>query len=240
MSDAASSLDVSKSRANIRRPIYSLMNYIVLARTLYYVPYLTPIHPGRVLSTFIGLDVVIGALTGNGASYSANTNNPPSKIKMGRDLIRASIILQLGAFVGFIALEVVLHQRLLKARIMNSRLKMIIFLLYTSSVLILVRNIYRVVSVWEGYDGYLEKHEAFFYVFDATLMLLNSAMLNIRHPMNYLPQDNKIYLSPDGVTERVGPGWADKRPFLITLFDPFDIGGLVGGKITSRRAGKMM
>ncbi|KAL8825204.1 MAG: hypothetical protein Q9191_004556 [Dirinaria sp. TL-2023a] len=206
------------------------MNYIVLARTLYYVPYLTPIHPGRVLSTFIGLDVVIGALTGNGASYSANTTNSPSQIKMGRDLIRASIILQLGAFVGFIGLEVVLHQRLLKARIMNARLKMIIVLLYASSALILVRNIYRVVSVWEGYDGYLETHEAFFYVFDATLMLVNSVMLNVKYPMNYLPQNNKIYLAPDGITERVGPGWDDKRPFLITLFDPFDIVGLIRGK----------
>lgn len=206
------------------------MNYIVLARTLYYVPYLSPIHPGRVLSTFIGIDVVIGALTGNGASYSANTNNPPSQIKMGRDLIRASIILQLAAFVGFIVLEVVLHQRLLKARIMNPKLRMIIVLLYTSSVLILIRNIYRVVAVWEGFEGELQTHEAYFYVLDATLMLINSTMLNVWHPMNYLPHDNKVYLSPDGVTERLGPGWADKRPFLLTLFDPFDIGGLIRGK----------
>lgn len=57
-------------------------------------------------------------------------------------------------------------------------------------------------------------------------MFANMLMLNIWHPMRYLPNDNKIYLSKDGVTERWGPGWVDKRPFLLTLVDPFDVAGL--------------
>ena len=113
---------------------------------------------------------------------------------------------------------------------MTPRIRVIIRLLYASSALILVRNIYRVVDVWQGYMGYLEKHETFFYAFDAALMLINSVMLNIWHPLRYLPNNNKVYLAQDGVTEREGPGWVDKRPFLITLFDPFDIGGLIRKK----------
>ncbi|KAL8970074.1 MAG: hypothetical protein Q9197_004004 [Variospora fuerteventurae] len=57
-------------------------------------------------------------------------------------------------------------------------------------------------------------------------MFVNALMLNTWHPMKYLPNDNKIYISRDGATERLGPGWKDSRPFLITLLDPFDIAGV--------------
>lgn len=61
-------------------------------------------------------------------------------------------------------------------------------------------------------------------------MLLVTVILNIWHPARLLPQSNKIYLATDGVTEREGPGWVDKRPFLLTLFDPFDLGSLCSKK----------
>lgn len=101
--------------------------------------------------------------------------------------------------------------------------------------MILVRNVFRVIGVFEGYGGYLYDHEVFFYVFDATLMFTNSVMLNLYHPMTYLPHSNKVYLSKDGVTELEGPGWVDKRSFFATVFDPFDIGGLVTGKDKAER-----
>ena len=113
---------------------------------------------------------------------------------------------------------------------MTPKLRSIIYLLYVSSALILVRNVYRVAEVYDGVLGYLFYHEAFFYVFDGALMAVNTLMWNIWHPMEFLPNDNKIYLSKDGKTELEGPGWVDKRPFLLTLFDPFDIVGLVRGK----------
>lgn len=182
------------------------------------------------MSTFVGLDVVVGILTGNGAARSANTSNPPSEIEAGADMVRASIILQLACFVGFIALEVVFHTRCIKAKVLSPKLKNIIMLLYASSALILVRNIYRVVEVWEGCESYLATHEAFFYVFDGAVMLVNTVMWNVWHPMEFLPNDNKVYLSKDGKTELEGPGWVDKRPFLLTLVDPFDIVGLIKGK----------
>ena len=182
------------------------------------------------MSTFVGLDAVVGILTGNGASRSANTSNTPSEIKAGADMVRASIILQLACFVGFIALEVVFHFRCIKANVLNQKLQGIISLLYVSSALILIRNIYRVVEVWQGYDSYLTNHEAFFYVFDGALMLVNTLMWNVWHPMEFLPNDNKIYLSKDGKTELEGPGWIDKRPFWVTLLDPFDLAGLFRGK----------
>lgn len=45
--------------------------------------------------------------------------------------------------------------------------------------------------------------------------------------MKTLPRSNKIYLAMDGVTEIEGPGYEDRRHFLLTLFDPFDIVGII-------------
>ena len=66
-------------------------------------------------------------------------------------------------------------------------------------------------------------------------MIINSALLNVRHPRRYLPRNNKIYLAQDGVTEIEGPGYEDKRPFLKTIIDPFDIVGLVKGRDKAAR-----
>ncbi|KAL9122574.1 MAG: hypothetical protein Q9187_000867 [Circinaria calcarea] len=210
-------------------PVYAAANYFILGHTLYYIPYLTPMHPGRVVSTFLGLDFIVGALTGSGAGRISNYSDPQQQ-SIGTSLIKASLLLQVGLFCGFIAVEIIFHIRCIRARVLTPRIRTIIYLLYASNALILVRNIYRVIETFQGYGGYLETHEAFFYVFDGLLMLVNSVMFNVFHPARFLPKSNKTYLAQDGVTEREGPGWVDKRPFIITVFDPFDIGGLILGR----------
>jgi hypothetical protein len=47
-------------------PVYALINYLILSRILYYVPHLAPLHPGRVATTFVGLDGVCEVLIGQG------------------------------------------------------------------------------------------------------------------------------------------------------------------------------
>ena len=83
------------------------------------------------------------------------------------------------------------------------------------------------IEVFQGANGYIGSHESFFYVFDGALMIINTVMFNIIHPMMILPNSNKVYLATDGYTERMGPGWMDKRNFFVTLIDPFDVVGLL-------------
>lgn len=188
-------------------------------------------HPGRVISTFVGLDTIIGALTANGAAIASDPSNSPSRLRSGRDQFRASILMQLFCFIGFICLEITFHRRCLKAKnVITPRLRTVFFLLYASSTLILVRNIYRVIEVFQGVDGYVSSHEAFFYVFDGALMIINTVMFNVMHPMMFLPNSINVYLATDGCSERMGPGWTDKRNFFVTLIDPFDVIGLLRGK----------
>lgn len=50
----------------IAPPVYNGANYFIFGRALYYLPYLSLIHPGRVWSTFVTLDGIDGILAGNG------------------------------------------------------------------------------------------------------------------------------------------------------------------------------
>lgn len=98
------------------------------------------------------------------------------------------------------------------------------FLLYGVGILILERSILRTIEMFEGYEGTIATSEPIFYVLEAGAMLLVTYALNNWHPAMLLPSNNKIYLGTDGVSERLGPGWVDKRPKLLTFFDPGDIG----------------
>ena len=227
---------------NSSRPFYELANYITLGRILYYVPYHSPIHPGRVLTTFAAISGIVEALNGNGASYSSNANLPESKQNIGRDLLKAALIIQLCIIASFILLAVYFHRKCHKANLLPEHLKAVLYTLYCSSALIVIRTIYRTVEyfaiseirVGPGFNPLsispIVRYEWFFWVFEALLMIANSVLLNVRHPARFLPENNKIYLAEDGVTEIVGPGYEDKRNILLTVFDPFDLVGLVKGR----------
>lgn len=182
------------------------------------------------------------ALNGNGASYSSNPKLPESKQDIGRDLLKAALIIQLCIISSFVLLAMYFHRRCYKANLLPENLKAVLYTLYGSSALIAVRTIYRTVEyffiseirVRSGFSPMsispIVRYEWFFWVFEALLMITNSVLLNVRHPARFLPRSNKIYLARDGTTEIVGPGYEDKRNFLLTIFDPFDIVGLIKGR----------
>jgi hypothetical protein len=223
------------------RPLYELSNYYVLGRILYYVPYLSPLHPGRVLTTFAAISFVVEFLNGYGASYSANLSLTPTQQEVGHKLFKAALVIQLVVITAFITLAVVFDRRCRRRGIDSPKLYKALNTLYASQTLIAVRTIYRVVEYWgianvhfgPGLDPMslspLVRYEWFFYVFEASLMLANQVLLNVRHPRRFLPRSTKTYLGTDGVTEVTGPGYDDKRPFWVTLVDPFDLAGTIKG-----------
>jgi hypothetical protein len=54
--------------------------------------------------------------------------------------------------------------------------------LYGTSVLILIRSVFRLVEYLQGNDGFLLHHEIFLYIFDAVLIFIAMAVFNICHP----------------------------------------------------------
>ncbi|OJJ44299.1 hypothetical protein ASPZODRAFT_71896 [Penicilliopsis zonata CBS 506.65] len=217
-------------------PVYEGANFFTLGRILYYIPYHSPIHPGRVFTTFVAMGAVIESITANGAALVANSSNSQSKQNTGKALLKAALILQIVLMAGFLALATKFYVNCSRAGVLNSKVKRAISVLYCSCTLITIRTIYRTVEYFSAASlnvsnikdmSPILKDEWFFWVFEATVMFTNTTMLNIFHPMRWLPRSNKIYLAQDGVTEVEGTGYEDPRSFLTTLFDPFDIFGLI-------------
>ena len=136
------------------------------------------------------------------------------------------------------------ERRCRKAKNFPNHVRMVCYILYLTSFMVLVRCIVRTMEGFEAaacnpnsngaasYCGYISKHEAFLWVFEIANITLFVILLAIFHPGKYLPRSSRIFLDLDGKTERVGPGFgkADKRPLVVTIFDPFNFYGIITGK----------
>ena len=216
-------------------PVYSGADYFILGRALYYIPYLSPLHPGRVWSTFISLDIFVEVFAANGAALAVNQGNSEGRRNIGYNLIKTSLILQVILFFAFASVIAVFHIRARRVGVVNHKLKVIIYTMYASCTLIVLRNLFRTVIIFLPWDAYANTTEWLIWVWEMVPMLLNTYMLNVWPPAKYLPSDNKVYLARDGKTELQGPGWEDRRHFLLTVFDPFNIGGLIRGEDSKNR-----
>lgn len=196
------------------------------------MPYCAPLHPGRVLTTFGALSSLVEIFNAIGVSYLANTSLPEKITKLGDALMKTGLILQVVVIFLFLLCAGIFHYRCAKAGVIkNRKLWTPIQIMYISTVLVLIRTIYRTVEYF-GFDRYdtkqtgsgyspIVRYEWFFYVFEAALMFTNSSMWAVFHPRRYLPVNKRIYLERDGVTEVEGPGWKDERPNWMSFVDPF-------------------
>lgn len=224
-------------------PLYSAAEYFILARLLAYLPYYTPLHPGRVFSTFILLSAVVETLTGAGAGNSAGTGRTELQRTIGLNLVKAALILQCFVEAFFISLVAVVEYRCRKGGLFPSKIRKVCIILYITSLMILVRCIVRTVEGFEAascdadrpdpYCGPVSRNEWFLWVFEIANITLFVILLAIFHPGKYLPRSSRVFLDPvDGRTDRLGPGFseADKRPRWLTVVDPFNIHGVFSGK----------
>ncbi|KAK3116660.1 hypothetical protein LTR53_002707 [Teratosphaeriaceae sp. CCFEE 6253] len=225
----------------IAQYVLVLMEYFILSRLLAYLPYHAPIHPGRVLSTFIMLSTVVESLTASGASNSAGRDRTPSQRKAGLDCLKTALIIQCLIEALFFSLVALVERRCRQAGSFPERVRPVVYILYITSFMVLVRCIVRTIEGFEEAKcdpngppcGYIPTHEWVFWIFETANITLFVVILAIFHPGRFLPRSSKIYLDPyDGKTERVGPGFgkADKRPLMVTIFDPFNLAGILTGK----------
>ncbi|KAM0110790.1 hypothetical protein ACP6JB_003577 [Aspergillus fumigatus] len=113
---------------------------------------------------------------GGGLLAGAKTQD---KVNMGEHMIIAGLFVQILFFGFFMLVSVIFHRRMLATPIhhmMSTQLPWNYYMkiLYTVSVLIMIRSVYRVAEYVQGSDGYLQSKEAFIYVFDAALIKLLS------------------------------------------------------------------
>ena len=135
------------------------------------------------------LDIVMADMfQGGGVTAKGNA----SGAALGANIIVGGLVLQLIFFGIFIAVAVNLNHamrlrptaRSTQPEVVNWRKHLKV--LSAASGLIMARNIVRGVEYAQGNGGYLLGHGSFLYVFDAVLMLVVMAILNVWHPSEIL------------------------------------------------------
>ncbi|KEQ81108.1 putative RTA1 domain protein [Aureobasidium pullulans EXF-150] len=216
---------VSQVMIYICPPLLELANYHVLGRVLYYVPYCAPFPPNRIMSLFGALVAVVEALNGLGVAFTSNPSSTQSIQELGSNLTKASLAFQLAVIVVCVMLAGLFYRKCVREGVRSKNVNVPLIILCSSMFLILVRCIYRLVehlgNVRLAIDDLesmrqltpILRYEWYFYVFESTTMLFNSAVWNIWHPGRYLPRLHNVYLSPDG-TEVAVEEHSDTRPLL--------------------------
>jgi len=179
---------------------------------------------------------LVELLNSLGVALYANPSSSQSQQETGSRLTLAALALQLIVILVFGFLAGVFHWRCLRAEIRPRAITTPLTTLYVSMALILVRCVYRLVEHSGNVSVHLDdpeslkslspllRYEWFFYVFEATLMLLNSLLWNIWNPGRYLPRDYHVHLAQDGRTELSGQEKPDDRPFFAKVLSILTLG----------------
>lgn len=187
---------------------------------------------------------LVEGLNGSGVSLTANASATETIHNIGRYLTLTSLCIQIIVVFSFFTLAILFHRRCILAKVLPRAVRAPIVVLYCSMALIFTRCIYRMVEFTTGsttinfteYSALLAlspllRYEVFFYVFEASLILLNSVLWNLFHAGRYLPRDKAIVLSQDGRTERIvdetAPGHDGKQALSLSGLATFGAIGLI-------------
>ncbi|KAF2150269.1 hypothetical protein K461DRAFT_281510 [Myriangium duriaei CBS 260.36] len=220
-------------------PAFGAAETFILGRLMAYLPYHAPLHPGRVVTTFILLSAMVEGISAAGGSRISASKNDKSLLPTGVNLLNAALLLQCCVELFFLFLTTQLHRNARKTGTLPHHVKVMLGALYTTSTMILVRCIFRVVQGFQiktcilgGTCGLAITQEALFWVFEVANITLFVTAWVVFPPGKYLPHTDKVFLDKsDGKTERMGPGFSseDSRPWIVTVFDPFNIYGKIKG-----------
>ncbi|WPH00132.1 Hypothetical protein R9X50_00295500 [Acrodontium crateriforme] len=218
-------------------PIYAAAEYNVLGRLMHYLPMHAPLNPSRVFYFFLYLGIAVESLTGAGSGQIAGALPGETRYLIGQILVSVALVLQGCIEVIFMSFVFLMHRKAARSGMLTQNVRKVCITLYGTSTLVLLRCIFRAVENFQKIGctamfecGTISKHEWFLYVFECAPMVVYTYWLNFMHPGQYLPLEHQRYLDPDGKTERMGPGWIDRRSKLMTFVDPFDMKAVRHGR----------
>ncbi|KAL6416332.1 hypothetical protein AUP68_00549 [Ilyonectria robusta] len=142
---------------------------------------------------FVAGDVIAFGLQAEGGSIqSAGTLQ---LYETGEKVIIGGLFVQIFVFGFFVFISVLFHRRLHRNPTTETMQGVVpwrryLYILYASSMLILVRSIFRVIEYLQGNGGYLISHEIFLYIFDALLMAIVMGMILIWYVGHLQPLKN--------------------------------------------------
>lgn len=106
---------------------------------------------------------------------------------MGQNIILGGLAVQLLFFGFFLIVAASFHYRISRfpttcAATTKLPWHKYLLVMYTASLLIMVRSVFRIVEYVMGADGVLLSNEVYLYIFDAALMFVAMVLFNSFHP----------------------------------------------------------
>ncbi len=134
---------------------------------------------------FVVGDVLSFFIQGGGGGIMASGD--PDKLKVGERVILGALFLQITMFGLFVLASIIFHYRMHKEPTPESfnpglKWEKTLYVLYTVSATIMIRNIFRIAEYAGGHDGALLRVEWPIYVFDALLMALTMVIFYWGYP----------------------------------------------------------
>ncbi|KAH7408796.1 RTA1 like protein-domain-containing protein [Phaeosphaeria sp. MPI-PUGE-AT-0046c] len=173
--------------------LFILLPPVLFAATIYMIysrvvrsvgkPGLSPISPLWCTRIFVLGDLVCLNIQSTGGGLTANKK----LAKLGDIIVVAGLALQIIIFVAFVVCCVLFHLRLAKCVREEKAVVLVpweamLNMLYTCSVIISVRNVFRLVEYVMGKGSYLFANEWPVYVFDGALMLVVMVVYYVWYP----------------------------------------------------------
>ncbi|KAF5532229.1 Rtm1p [Fusarium mexicanum] len=168
--------------------LFAASIYMFLGRLIYASGYsnLSLIRVQWLSKIFIAGDILCFLVQGSGAGMLVNPKDQ-NTAKTGRNIVLGGLGLQVIIFIIFILTAAVFHFRVVSKGLLKTvnpklQLMLMMVVLYFCSVLIMFRNIYRLIEYKQGETGYLQSHEwptyALDLVFMAIIMILTLVWYN--------------------------------------------------------------
>ncbi|KAI8191037.1 hypothetical protein K4K51_000208 [Colletotrichum sp. SAR 10_75] len=173
--------------------LYAASIYMILGRLIRTVKaeHLSLIPVNWVTRIFVAGDVVAFTLqAGGGGVQAAGTLD---LYEAGEKIIIAGLFVQIVVFGFFVVTSLLFHVRLSRnptttALEGGTPWRRYLYVLYTTSAIILIRSVFRVVEYLQGNKGYLISHEIFLYIFDTLLMAIVMAIFLIWYVQELEPK----------------------------------------------------
>ncbi|KAI9146732.1 Protein RTM1 [Paramyrothecium foliicola] len=165
---------------------------------------------------FVTGDVVSFVVQASGAGIMVTADS----MKLGENIILGGLFVQIIVFGIFAVTAAIFHRRVRQyfpsaTAVSGNNWERIMTMLYSVSILIMARSVFRVIEYAMGHDGYLLRNEWTLYIFDAVLMFASMVLFAWLFPGNLscksstmeLTERNEHRLDDQRGPKQLGQGW---------------------------------
>jgi hypothetical protein len=180
-------------------PVFNAaIEYVLFGRLMHAVgDQYSLIKPKLVAWIFISCDIISFFIQAAGAGVLTTASTNLETAQTGENILLAGLAVNLVSFSIFCLQLFYFDYRTRKSPpafpsggLCQKGWRQFLYIIYLSSSLVLIRQIYRVIEFSQGFTGYLAVHEVYFYVFDTLPIFAATAIYAIFFPGNgYLPQN---------------------------------------------------